>query len=172
MYTNTHTYTHIFRIYIYIYIYIYCHSPTDYIVVLQLLSVARQVGRLKLRSKPAQLYVRLSIIPFSPQANHVSSGITRHYVVAVICLHFCLTGYQSAQFIRRALHYASGSRKFLRQSTQPPSGNARTHTHIHTHIYLGYIYICTYNCTYTYIFIINAIIVIITIIRKVNDKCF
>ena len=27
--------------------------------------------------------------------------------------------YQSAQFFRRALHYASGSRQFLRQSAQP-----------------------------------------------------
>ena len=26
------------------------------------------------------------------------------------------------QFVRRALHYASGSRKFLHQSTQPPVG--------------------------------------------------
>ena len=49
-------------------------------------------------------------------ANHISSGIIRHYVVTFVCLHFCLTGYQSAQFIRRALHYASGSRKFFRQS--------------------------------------------------------
>ena len=31
-------------------------------------------------------------------------------------------GYQSAQFFRRALHYASGGRKFLHQSTQPPMG--------------------------------------------------
>ena len=30
-----------------------------------------------------------------------------------------LTGYQSAQFVRRALHYASGCRKLLRQSAQP-----------------------------------------------------
>ena len=29
-------------------------------------------------------------------------------------------GYQSAQFFRRASHYASGGRKFLRQSAQPP----------------------------------------------------
>ena len=35
------------------------------------------------------------------QANQVSSGITRHYVVAFVCLDFCLTRYQSAQFIRR-----------------------------------------------------------------------
>ena len=99
-----------------IHIYIYSHPQTDCFVVSQLFNVARQVGRLKLGSKPAQLYVRLSIILLSQEANHVSSGIIRHYVVAFFWLHFCLTEYQSAQFIRRALHYARGCRKFLRQS--------------------------------------------------------
>ena len=92
----------------YIYIYIYYHWQTDCFVVSQLFNVARHVGRLKLGLKPAQFYVRLSIIPFSQQTNHVSSGIIRHYVVAFVCLHFCLTGYQRAQFIRRGLHYGSG----------------------------------------------------------------
>ena len=32
-------------------------------------------------------------------------------------------GYQRAQFFRRGLHYASGDRKFLRQSAQPPWGS-------------------------------------------------
>ena len=95
--------------YIYIYIYIYCHPQTDYFVVSQLFSVARHVGWLKLGSKPTQLYIRLSIISLSQQANHVSSRIIRHCVVVSVCLHFCLTGYQSGEFIRRALHYASGS---------------------------------------------------------------
>ena len=98
--------------YIYIYIYIYCHPQTQCFVASQLFSVTRHVVRLK----PAQLNVRLSIIPLSQQANYISSGIIRHYVVAFVCLHFCLTGYQSAQFIQTALLYASGSRKFLRQS--------------------------------------------------------
>ena len=101
-------------------IYIYCHPQTDCFCVSQLFSGAIRVGRLKLGSKPAQLNVRLSIILLSQQAKHGSSGIIRHCVVAFVCLHFCLTGYQSAQFVRRALHYASGSRKFLRQSAQPP----------------------------------------------------
>ena len=100
------------RLILYIYIYIYCHPQTDCFVVSQLFNVARHVGRLKLGSKTAQLYVRLSIIPLSPQANHVSSGIIRYYVVTFSCLHFCFTGYQSAQFIRRALHYTNGSHKF------------------------------------------------------------
>ena len=50
----------------------------DCFVVSQLFSVARHVGRVKLGSKPAQLYFKLSIIPLSQQANHVISGIIRH----------------------------------------------------------------------------------------------
>ena len=72
------------------YIYIYSHPQTDCFVVSQLFSVARHGGRLNPRSKPAQLYVRLCIIPLSPQAKNVSSGIIRHYVVAFVCLHFAL----------------------------------------------------------------------------------
>ena len=40
--------------------------------------------------KPAKLYVRLSIIPFSDQSTYVSSGIKRHYVIAFVYLHFAL----------------------------------------------------------------------------------
>ena len=58
--THTHTHTHT-------YIYIYCHPQTDCFVVSQLFSVARHVGRSKLGSKPAKLYVRLSIGPLGQQ---------------------------------------------------------------------------------------------------------
>ena len=78
-------------IYTYIYIYIYIYQQPDSFVVSQLFSVARLTGRLKLGSRPDQLYVRLSIIPLSQQANHVNSGIIRHYVVAFVCLHFALS---------------------------------------------------------------------------------
>ena len=57
---------------LYIYIYIYCHPQTDCFVVLQLFSVARHVGRLKLGSKPTQLYVILRIRLLDQQAHHVS----------------------------------------------------------------------------------------------------
>ena len=60
-YTNTHTHTHI-----------YSHPQTDCFVVSQVFGVGRHVGRLKLGSKPAQLYDRLSIRPLSQQAYHVS----------------------------------------------------------------------------------------------------
>ena len=63
-----------------LYIYIYCHPQTDCFVLSQLISVARHVGRFKLGLKPAQFYVRFSIIPLSLQSTYVSSGIMRHYV--------------------------------------------------------------------------------------------
>ena len=44
-----------------IYIYIYCHPKTDCFVVLQLISVAWNVGCLKLGSKPGWLYANLII---------------------------------------------------------------------------------------------------------------
>ena len=80
--------------------------------------MARHIIHLKLGSKPAQNYVRLSITLLSQQVNHIKSGVIRRYVVAFVCLHFCLIGYQSAQFIRRALHYASGSHIFYCQRAQ------------------------------------------------------
>ena len=58
-------------IYIYIYIYIYCHPQTDCFIVPQLFSVARHVGCLKLGSKPAELYVRLSIKLLGQQAREL-----------------------------------------------------------------------------------------------------
>ena len=129
---STHTHTH-------------CHPQTDCFVISQLISVAKHVGRLKLESKPAQIYVRLSIIPINQQANYVSSGIIRHYVVAFVCLHFCLTGYQSAQFIRRALYYTSGSRKFPRQGAQPSCESIWWKVHMITHVYSFWFFFYQYG---------------------------
>ena len=78
-------------LYICIYIYIYCHPQTDCFIVSQFFSVARHVERLKLGSKPAQLYVRLSIRLLGQQVYHVGWGIIRYYVAiaaAFVCLHF------------------------------------------------------------------------------------
>ena len=48
-----------------------CDPQTECFVVSQLFSEARHVGRLKLGSKHAQLYVRLSIRLLGQQACHV-----------------------------------------------------------------------------------------------------
>ena len=74
----------------YIYIYLYCHPQTDCFIVSQLISVASHAGRFNLGLKPGQLYVRVRIIPLSPQSTYVSSGMIRHDVVAFTCLHFAL----------------------------------------------------------------------------------
>ena len=58
-------------VYIYIYIVIHCF------VVLQLFNLARHVGCSKLGTKPAQLYVRLSIRSLDQQAYHVIKVIIR-----------------------------------------------------------------------------------------------
>ncbi len=52
--------------------------------------MTRHVGRLKLGSKPTQLYVRLSIIPLSHLVTYNSLGIIRYYVIAFVCLRFAL----------------------------------------------------------------------------------
>ena len=106
--------------YIYIYIYI-LSSMTDCFVLLDLFCR----GRLKRRSKPVQLYIRLSIRPPDQQAYQVGWGnykvLCSNCSSSVRLFTFLYPiGYQSAQFFRRALHYASSGRKFLRQSAQPP----------------------------------------------------
>ena len=106
--------------------------------------------------KPAQLYARLIIRPLGQQAYHVDY---RNYKIL-----FCNSrnsvrlftflypiGYQSAQFFRRALHYASGSRKFFRQSAQPPWGSVYVIcqpiflSHLPLSLYI-YIYMCVCVC--------------------------
>ena len=64
--------------------------------------MARYAGRFKLGLKPAQIYVRLSIIPLSQQSIYVSLGIIRHYVVA--CGLFVLI---LVVFMLFLLHYVS-----------------------------------------------------------------
>ena len=114
-------------IYLYIYIYIvFCHLQIDCFIVSQLFSVTRHTRRFKLRSKSAQLYVKPSILPLGQQSTYVSSEITMHYVSTFACFTFCLTGYQSAQFIRRVLHYASA---------QPPDGG-RIYCHPQTDCFI------------------------------------
>ena len=53
---------------------VYCHPQTDCFALSQLFSVAKHVGRSKLGSKSAQLYVRLCIRPLCQQTYHVGLG--------------------------------------------------------------------------------------------------
>ena len=64
----------------------FSHPQTDCLVVSQHFRVARHGGRLKLGSKPAQLYDRLIIIPLSQQANYIRLGIIRHSFVYIFAL--------------------------------------------------------------------------------------
>ena len=41
---------------------------------------------------------------------YVSSGIMTEIVLVFVCFTFCAIRYESGQFVRRTLHYASGSR--------------------------------------------------------------
>ena len=65
--------------------------------------MARHTGCFKPGLKPAQLYIRLSIIPLNHQSTWVSWRIIRHYVVAFAVLHFAwldtrvLNSYQEKQ---------------------------------------------------------------------------
>ena len=65
---------------------IYSHPQTDCIVVSQLFSVVRQVGRLKQGLKHGQLYVRLRIRPLGQQAYHVGFGYYAAAAAAIVCL--------------------------------------------------------------------------------------
>ena len=109
-------------VYIYIYIYIYCYPQEDCFVLSELFSVAWHAGRSKPGSKPVQLYVRLSFRPPSGP-RRLREFLRCLFSNSSLCLHFLYPiGYQSALFFRRAFHYASGGRQFLRQSAQPPWG--------------------------------------------------
>ena len=84
------TFSPMYTVLTYKYICIYYHPQAYCFVVSKLFNVVRHVGHLKLGSKPTQLYVRDRIIPLSQQANHVSSGIIRHYAVLSFVYAFAL----------------------------------------------------------------------------------
>ena len=86
-------------------IYIYSHLQTDCFVVSQLFSMARHTGHFKLGLKPTQL----NILLLSQQVTYISLGINKVLCISFHLYKFCLTGYQSVQFIRRAVHYVSAS---------------------------------------------------------------
>ena len=122
-------------------IYICCHLHTDCFVVSQLFSVARHVGRLKMGSKPVQLYVRLSIIPLGQQAYHVGSGIIKSYVVTAAATFVLFTIYTLPDirvlnsFEELCIIWAAADNSFARVLN--PHGGA--------YIYI-YIYMCVCVC--------------------------
>ena len=165
-------YTPLFT-YIYIYIYIVIHKQTDCFVLLELVSVANQVWRSKPGSKPIQLYVRLSLRPLGQQAYHVGwenfKVLCSNSSSSRLFTFLYPIGYQRAQSFRRALHYASGHRKFLRQSAQPPWGSVYIYMYVYIYIYIYiytkelwkinryiyiYIYLCFYDGWLIYIYIL------------------
>ena len=101
--------------------YIYSHPQTDCFVLSELFSVARHAGRSEPGSKPVQLYARLWFRPLVHQADHVGLGNFKGFLflataaAAFVYIFLYPIGYQSAQFFRRASHYASGGRQFLIQ---------------------------------------------------------
>ena len=123
---------------VYIYIHIYSHPQTDCFVLSELFSVVRHAGRSKPGSKPVQLYVRLCFRPLVHQAGHVGNltefSFLETAAAAFVYIFLYPIGYQSAQFFRRALHYASGGWQFLRQRAQPPWGSI--YIYIYIYIYM------------------------------------
>ena len=143
---------------VYIYIYIYSHPQTDCFVLSELFRVARHAGRLKPGSIPVQLYVRLCFRPLVHQVDHVGKGNFKVFFIfrnssSSLCLHFLYPiDYQSAQFFRRALHYASGSRQFLRQRAQPPSGSIYCHPQTDCFV-LSELFSVQFVCGWQYIYV-------------------
>ena len=73
---------------LYIYIYIVIHRQS--VLLYHNFSMCLDTGRIKMESKPAQLYIRLSIWLLNHQATYVSSWITTYYVLTFVSLHFAL----------------------------------------------------------------------------------
>ena len=90
--------------------------------------MSRHVGRLKLGSKPTQLYVRFSIRPLGQQAYHVGKGIIRYYAAAT------------------ALNNLQGLMCHKTPTDPTDLSDFRLYMHIHIHAYeIIYIYIYIYD---------------------------
>ena len=68
---------------------IYSHPQKNCFIVSQHFSMVRHKGRLKWRSKPTQLYIRLNILLLTLLATYVNSGI----IYIGVCLHACIWVY-------------------------------------------------------------------------------
>ena len=104
------------------YIYIYIYPQTDCLVLSEHFSVARHAGRSKPGLKPIQLYARPSLRPTSRLRwlRELLRYLCSNSSSVRLFTFLYPISYESAHFFRRALHYASGGRQFLRQSVQSP----------------------------------------------------
>ena len=90
-------------------LYIFCHPQTDCFVVSQLISVTRHVRYFKLALETRLTLHQLDILPQSyRQSQRKRRRYTYSYYFPLFT--YTLNGYLSAQFITRALNYASGNR--------------------------------------------------------------
>ena len=135
-----------YRLFVYkshtrIYIYIYILLSTDCLVVSQLFNDARRAQRFKLRSKPAQPYVRLSILSLSQLRTDVSSVIVRHYVLAFVCLHFVLPDTRVLSSLKEfCITWVAAINSFTRVLN--PLGGDRIYIYIYMCIYIIIIIMC------------------------------
>ena len=123
-------------IYIYIYIYIYCHPQTVSFWHHFSVSLDTQDAWSQDRN-PSNFTLDLVSDHSANKRTTLAKGIIRSLCsngssnVRLFTFLYPIE-YQSAQFFRRALHYANGSRKFPRQSAQPPWGSVYIVIHRHT----------------------------------------
>ena len=123
-------------IYIYIYVYIYSHPQADYFIVSQLFSVATHAGRFKLGSKPAQHYVRLSILQLSP-------GDIRYFGnYNALCISFWFVYILPFRILKCPVH----SKSFALREWQPLISSPECSTpYIYIYIYMV---VCVCVCVY------------------------
>ena len=100
----------------------HCHPQTDYFVVSQLFSVARQARFQKQGSKRSWLKRQSEILPLIHEDSNASEVNLNTFVTHLICLHISASRLPRAQFIWRALLYANGDYYIPHKRAQPYRG--------------------------------------------------
>ena len=142
LYTYTHTHTHIYM-YIYIYIYILSSTYRLFRSIRTLVWVDTEDARSRDRN-PSNFTLELVSNHSANKCTTLAKGIFK-----VLCSNSSGSvrlftflypiGNQSAQFFRRALHYASGIQKFLRKNAQPPWGSVKCTYKSYIYIYIWFV---------------------------------
>ena len=105
----------------------------------------------KLGSKPAQLYVRLSILPLSHQSTNVSLGIITHYVLAFICLYFALPDTGMVSSLEELCITLVAAVNTFARVLNPQEGSIYIVFHRQTvSLYYIYIYMAIFSISYQY----------------------